>query len=70
MIWNSLNAVRLNDIITTLAKQQGVVGSALNINIEHGGKNLSGGATTVNLLCKDHFDEASCTFIRRSDIIM
>ena len=42
-IWNSLNAVRLNDIITTLAKQQGVVGSALNINIEHGGNNLSVG---------------------------
>ena len=38
-IWKSLKAVRLEGVINTLAKQQGVVGSALNASIEHGGKN-------------------------------
>ena len=38
-IWKSLKAVRLEGVIDTLAKQQGVVGSALNASIEHGGKN-------------------------------
>jgi ABC-type multidrug transport system fused ATPase/permease subunit len=38
-IWKSLKAVRLDGIITTLAKRQGIIGSALNINIEHGGNN-------------------------------
>ena len=37
-IWKSLRAVRLEEVINTLAKQQGI-DSALNASIEHGGKN-------------------------------